>query len=259
MPDENDLRRMLGAADAPNTIDTARVLARSRRRRLPAQFAAGTAGALVIAGVFVVGAQLAQPSQEQAASTMSDSADSAESPEASELSAGSGMQYDTDADGIKRAPAEKINLCTGTLADVAPAESGLQLDLEFPRAATAGVGAVEGTVLLTNTSSSPVTGLTAAVPAITLSQEGIVLWHSNGPVDLSAVVVDLAPGETLSYPASFTPVRCDVTDDMGESFRPDLPAVAAGDYQLSALIDFMPDGVSALELVSGPPEVITLQ
>ena len=120
-----------------------------------------------------------------------------------------------------------------------------------------------GTVLLTNTSDREVVGSTAATPVLTLSQNGTVLWHTNGAMVMSLVTVDLQPGESLEYSASFAPVRCDVDDDLADSFRADLPPVPAGDYQLSALIDFTADPVmqqqtTELDLVSGPLSAITL-
>jgi hypothetical protein len=105
---------------------------------------------------------------------------------------------------------------------------------------------------------------TAAAPAITVSQEGITLWHSNGAMVMSLVIVDLAPGESLEYAASFTPVLCGVEDDMAEVFRNDLPALDPGEYELSAAIDFVLDETLAADyepfayLVTGPRSTITL-
>jgi len=72
-----------------------------------------------------------------------------------------------------------------------------------------------------------------------------------------AVDVNLAPGESMVYPATFSPVVCGVEDDMGEGFREDLPAVPAGDYQVSALLDL--SGDASVELISGPAATVTLR
>lgn len=248
MPDEDDLRRLLQLTHAPNSLDAKRVVSRSRSRRLPKQLAAGALGAFVLAGVTVLAVQ----TQYTAPATMS-------AGETADQSAPASPEMST----LKRAPADRINFCAGALADLAGSQYGLQLDVLSPANAPAGAGGVPVTVRLTNTSSARVTGFTPSSPAITLSQNGIVLWHSNGPTDLSLVAVDLGPGESLDYSATFEPVRCEVADDEAESFRPDLPVVEPGEYGLSALIDFTADASMAqltteLDLVSGPVALLTL-
>ncbi|MEP6481011.1 MAG: hypothetical protein ABJA94_03280, partial [Rhodoglobus sp.] len=226
MPTEDDLRDLFASSDSPRGIDTKHVIARSRARRLPRQLAAGAIGTLAVVGIAVVGIQSILPSQ--SASTTSQAGGAA--PSAADQSAASGQEFSD-----KRAPADKINLCTGAVAEPAPSFYGLQLSVEFPPTAPNGTTPIEGMVRLTNTGSEPVTG-TAAAPAITLSQGGIVLWHSTGQATEIATPVDLAPGQWLEYPASLTPVRCDVQDDEGESFRADLPAVGPGEYDVSAAL-----------------------
>jgi hypothetical protein len=256
MPTEDDLRDMFDAERAasspsPYGIDTKRVIAKSRARRLPRQIAIGAVSTLAVAGIVVVSLPVLLP-QQSAVSTLSEGGDAA---------APSAQAFDT----MKRAPADKVNLCTGTVAEAAPSFYGLQLDVTFPAAASVGTDPVQGTVQLTNTSAVAVTGTTAPSPAITVSQGGIVLWHSNGPASDLTVAVNLAPGQSLEYPATFTPVRCDVQDDEAESFRADLPALPAGGYELSAAIDFLPGASLAqqstpgLDLVTGPRSPITLQ
>ena len=187
-------------------------------------------------------------------SPASDTAGSA--PETSGLDASSGQLYsDSVNDEIKRAPADRLNLCTGTLAEVAPSVSGLVLSVSFPDAA-AGSDSVTGTVTMTNAGTATVTGYTAASPAITLSQDSVVLWHSNGPMIELARDVALAPGESIEYSAAFSPVVCDIEDDTTESFRSGLPAAPRGQYQVSAAIDLMGDFEA--DLVTGPAQTITL-
>ena len=253
MPDEDDLRDLFAKADAPNRLDTAKIVARSRARRVPKQLAAGTLGALAVVGIVIGGVQVAQfahPISSTMVAGAGDSQSDGAVPEA----------YDT----IKRAPAEKINLCTGPLADVAPSAYGLQLDVAFPATAPVGDDSVQGMVTLTNTSATQVTGYTAAAPAITLSQDGVVLWHSNGAMIMSAVEVDLAPGESLEYGAFFVPARCGVEDDLQEAFSSDLVPVGPGTYELSAAIDFTPGSFALADstgpdLVTGPRSQIVLQ
>ena len=223
-------------------------------RSFGAKIAAGSVftlalGGLIVASVLGIGS-LVRPAVSAAQADDAGSSDVAEVPAADPATA-SGSD-------IKRAPAERINLCTGTVAEVAPSESGLQLDVHFADSAKAGTDSIRGTVTLTNTGSDTVTGYTAASPALTLSQDGIVVWHSNGPMIELARDVALAPGESLEYDASFTPVVCGVDDDLAElGFAEDLPAAPAGEYQLSAMIDLLGD--STADLVSGPTSTITLE
>ncbi|MDJ0334642.1 hypothetical protein QMG83_05340 [Salinibacterium sp. G-O1] len=258
MPSEQDLRDLFASSDGPrNTIDPKRVIARSRGRRLPRQIVAGAAGALAIVGIATVAVQTSQFSS-PAMMTSQGEADSGPSIEA-------GAPQESSDSAIKRAPAERLNLCEGSLAEAAPSFYGLQLDVAFPAEAPAGTDPVMGTVRLTNTSSTRVMGYSNATPALTLSQDGVVLWHSNGPMIMSLAIIDLEPGASMEYQSSFTPVRCEVADDLEASFRDELPAVPAGEYDLSAAIDFTADSsmirpdTPELDLVGGPLSPITLR
>lgn len=246
--DKSNIHKLFSAEEKPlGSIDTASVIRRSKARRLPMQIAMGGAVALAAGGLLFGGAQLFGANRPVAESAAVSDSDSGAETAPDDLAAGGGA--------IKRAPAEKTNFCTGTLAEVAPAASGLELTVDFADAA-AGSDRVTGTVTLTNTGAAPVSGYTGSTPAITVSADGIVKWHSNGPTDLNQVTVDLAPGESLEYAASFEPVECGIEDDSAAEFRDGLPALPAGDYEVSALIDFMGDAPA--ELVSGPAETITL-
>lgn len=249
---DSDLRDLFAASDAPaSAIDTKAVITRARRRRLPRQIGAGAVGALAIAGIAVIGIPLTQLAPDTSVSTMESAPDE-----------GSASNSALE---IKRAPAERLNLCTAPVAEFVPNTSGLRLEVVFPEVAPTGTAPILGEVNLTNTGSTYVTGSTAPTPAITVSQGGVVLWHSNGPVDASAVEVALAPGETLKYAASFVPVRCGVDDDLAEQFRPDLPPLVPGTYRVTAAIDFLPsvpvgDGSTpGLDLVMSEADAIDLE
>lgn len=253
MPTEDDLRQLLAAADAPNRIDAKQVIRRSRARRLPKQIAAGAGGALVLASVTVLGVQSIDltPGQDSAAPMMSQES------EASDASTGAA---DESAFAAKRLPADRINLCGFPLMDTSPSQFGLVLDVAFPATAPADAASIDGTVIMTNTSDEPVTGTIFVAPSITLSQDGMTLWHTNNP-EFAETAVDLAPGAALQFPVSFEPVRCEPQDDELESFRPGLPPVGPGDYELSAALDFspaVPTATTELDLVTGPRSPITL-
>lgn len=255
MPTEDDLRNLFASADAEGGgVDVKRAISRARARRLPRQLAAGAVGGLALTGILVVGIQTSLTPNLSTSTVQGEAL-------APETAPAAGAANDS---AVKRAPAEKINLCGGPLAEVAPSQSGLRLDVAFPATAAIAPGTVTGTVTLVNTTSERITGTTAGAPTVTLSQGGSVLWHSNGAIDLAARIVDLGPGESLEYAASFVPVRCDTADETGDAFRSDLPAVSPGDYGLSAAIDFQPDApaadglVSGLELVTGPVTPVRL-
>ncbi len=246
-PNITDLFRSAKGAPSGKSIDTQAVIRRSRRRRLPKQLGAGGVYSLAIAGIGVTGVMAVgnlRTGTEQSTLFESDS-------DVGDFSAGSPADQEA-----LRAPAEKLNLCGGPLAEVAPSSTGLELTVDFPDAVT-GAEMVEGSVTLTNNGSERVTGYSAPLPAITLSQNGIVVWHSNGPMIMSVEEVDLAPGESRQYAAFFEPVVCATEDELGEGFRAKLPAAPAGEYQVSAALELV--GEQPTELITGPAETITLR
>ena len=246
MASEPNLRHLFDAPQPTSVIDVASVVRRSRARRLPKVLGVTGVSVLAIGGLVFGGVQvLGLP----AASNIAGSAPAADSPMMSEAG-DSAFSDDT-----KRAAAEYLNLCAAPLAEVAPSPTGLMLSVSFPDA-SAGSSVVEGTVTMTNTGTETLVGYTAAAPAITLSQDSVVLWHSNGPTTQEAREVTLAPGASMDYAASFSPVVCAAEDDSRESFRTDLPVAPAGEYQVSAAIEFM--GEFDAELITGPASTVSL-
>lgn len=256
-PTEDELRAALQGGNPSGEIDLDAVLRRSRRRRRPRVLLAGAAGVLAVAAIVVPVSVSAINGQGFGVSSTASGADTAAEPEAATGESGDSGDSAYSDQALQRAPADKLNLCTGALSGVAPAESGLVLTVAAVEAAATET-AIPVVVSLTNTGNERITGTTAANPAITLSREGITLWHSNGPQIMMAVVVDLAPGASMQYETTFEPVVCGIADDEGESFRTDLPAAGPGDYGLSAALDLLSDnGVS--ELITGPVTPITLR
>ncbi len=254
MHTEQQLREALHGAPVERALDAEPLVRASARRHRGRQVAVGGITTLAVVGIgagSVAGIRSLVP-----ATTVVGAASSSVGPQRDAESGGSAV-----APGSKRAPADRINLCGGSLAEVAPAESGLVLTPHFPASASASSTTIEGTVTLTNTGTERVTGTTAARPAITLSQAGTVLWHSNGPMIMLAVVVDLAPGESMTYRADLSPVRCGTEDDLN-GFRPDLPSVGAGDFGVSAAIDLTRTDASGAfvsnDLITGPVSAIRL-
>ncbi len=264
MPSEDDLRKEFHHNEPGASIDLDAVLRRTRARRRPRVAAAAIVSTLAVVGI-VVPVSISLASTHTTTSVLD--AGSATAPHSAagpvrlggESTNGEGA---SGSGGVKRAPAEKINLCTGTLAEVAPADDGLVLTVS-PVDAAAGTRDIPVTVTLTNTGTTRVTGFLSPYPTVTLSRDGVVLWHSNGAVPSLAQLVDLAPGASTQFVTAFEPVVCGVADDEQESFRPVLPDAAPGAYQLSAALDFSPDPTDAAGsgnavLVTGPTSPVTL-
>jgi len=251
MASESELRDRFQEGTQPSgRIDVDAVLRRSRARRRPRIVLAGAGSVLAIAAIAVPAALGSFSTSATDTALISGGGDSAE------YSAPGAADGDAQA-AYDRPPAEKLNLCSAPVAEVPPAENGLVLSVE-PVTASAVDRGIPTIVTMTNTGTEAVSGTTAGLPAMTLSQGGITLWHSNGPQTMIAIPVELAPGESLQYPATFEPVRCNVEDDSAETFREDLPAVGAGLYQLSAAIDFTRNDGSFIDLVTGPAVRVSL-
>lgn len=243
MTTETELRELLQAhaglepSDA-GRLDVASVIRRSRRRRLTRQ--AATAGVLTLAlAGFGVGAVTGLHSLIPQASTMG----SASIPDiAKNLSS----------------PAGPPGRCGASPVPATPNPLGLVLTVDFSDS-PADAKRIEGTVTLTNTGTQRITGSTAIQPVLTVSQAGVVLWHSNGFMNLPARFVDLSPGQSMVYPAFFTPVRCTAAEG-SLSFSSTLPPLSPGRYQVSAAIALTADGGGGAHyLITGPPATIRLQ
>ena len=258
MPTEDELRQWFQTAgsEAPGRrVDTATVIRRSKRRRLPGQLAAGGVVTLAVAGLSVgsiAGIRTLLPRTVNDASISSGDMGNRE---------GGPLAPQPDDSAVGRVAAEGLNLCGEEVASVPEAESGLVLTPHFPASAPAGAP-IAGTVTLTNTGTTPINGTTAVRPVMTLSHDGVTLWHSNGPMIMMARVVALEPGQSIQYSASVTPVRCAAEDDLN-GFRDDLPALEAGQYLVSAAIDITLEKSGAAgtvaQLVTGPAQSIALE
>ena len=244
---------MRDVGDAPGEIDVASVIRRARVRRLPRVLAVGGAACLAIAAI-AVPVSLSMLGGAAGTTFVASDAEDAGGADGAAPEAESGK-----ADTMLRVAADQLNLCGAPLAEAAPNPEGLELSID-PIDAPADAVSIQTMVTLVNNGSDAIRGTTPGSPALTLSQGGIVLWHSNGPVAMIAVEVDLEPGESLQYAASFQPVRCAPEDDQSaEGFRAGLPPVGPGTYELSAAIDLTPLDGSAATLVTGPTTPVILR
>ena len=252
MPTESDVKSMFaGSAPTLAPIDLQRVLRRSSRRRIGHQVAIGGATTLAVAGLGVAsfsGIRGFAPSTASVDGALS--IDPVPTDGGIPVPSAEGPAPDG---GLHYAPATKLNLCGGTLAEVAPSSSGLVVSATFDPA-DASAALITGTVSLTNSGSAPISASSGVSPVITLSKDGRVLWHSNGPMIAMARSITLAPGESTSYEASFAPVTCEVADDEAASFRENLPHVAPGVYQVSAALEVLRTGDNTAQL---PPDLVT--
>jgi hypothetical protein len=227
-------------------IDLTSVVRRSRRRRAPRLVAAGGAFSLAAVGIVVAGVQgvgglrSLTPAVESAGGVPESASDQAASMPS----------------GAPAGPADLVNPCGGSLA-AATDFPGLSLTTDFPAEAGSASGPVQGTVILTNTGDKTVAATSPAVAPVTLSQDGRVLWHTNGPMILSLADISLEPGQSYSWPASFSPIRC-ADESALEADPATLPSVKPGLYQLSAAIDLTFADGSTLQFV-GPPANISLR
>ena len=276
MPTESELRAMLESTMLESTepsgkLDAARIIRRSKARRLPAQIAAGGTFVLAVAAIGVLGFTGVLDSTTTNGGVAFESAESADSAQDAESAPDNGTQTELGAEsgpaeGKERLSAEELNPCGEPVTKVAPHPRGLTLTVDFPEQAPAETD-VTGTATLINNGDEPVSGTTAASPVITVADSGVVVWHTNGFMTMQAVIVDLEPGESLEYQVTLSPVRCGPEDEIAGSFRADLPALEPGEYTISAAIGFLPDSPhdagsgseASFDLIGGPASSIELR
>jgi hypothetical protein len=232
MPVDPGLHEFLRSAteDAPTVIDTAAVIRRSKAKRLPRQIGLATAYVAVAAGIFA-GAMFGLTHIPFSTSGGSESAatrgqhDVAPTPATGD-SAGKG------------ALAAWFPVC-GTAPKVSAAAAGrLAATVTFPDAAS-GSHRVLGTVTVTNTGSTTIRGTSDYSPIMSLLRSGNVVWHSNPSSVDPSQAFSLAPGQFMTFTASFSALRCTAQNESsdGGPLASTLPALAAGSYDLIAQID----------------------
>jgi hypothetical protein len=243
MPTEAELRILFHDAPVPlGTLDTAAVIRRSRRRRLPQQVGAGSVLTLAVAGIGVASFNGLQGLAPMGASeTLADAPASESQSESWQGADGAGSWVDSGT-SLRQTSCE-----TAPVADARVAE-GITLTPAFPAVASAGE-TVAGTITLTNTGSERIVGV-AVHPTVTLARSGERLLYNDRGVDETSI--DLAPGESISLPHSFDAVDCDARGDSAGT------PLEAGTYSLSVGLELRPDA-GRPRLVSGPASAITLR
>ena len=250
MPTESELRDELHGDDGPTgSIDLDRVIRRARARRTPrvAAIAAGSVLAVAVIAVPVTVSAVGMRTVFSAADSGGSAVDGGVAPE---------KNFDTGGSGGAAASAATLTRCGDPLPATAPAKNGLIISVT-PLTTPAGTSDVPVTVRLTNSGSARVQGVTASEPIVTISENGVVVWHSNGAMDSSARVIDLEPGMATTYDTHIRAVRCTAGDEGGTGFPSDLPALSGGTYTLSAAIDVSGEaGSPSWVLVTGPTSTL---
>lgn len=258
--DPNGIRGGLKrAADgaAPRAIDLDAVLTASRARRRAGRTSvvgAGSAAATLLAvGGLVMGLQGTGLLSTTAGSDP-DSAITAESPMQAREESADGFASETSL-----APPEKVNPCGAPVAEATDAAAGSLSVAVEPIAAvpTGGVGSARVTV--TNPGSATVAGEVRIAPAMTIADDGVTVWHSNGAVSPATIPVALAPGESIQLEGRVEAVACTAAEEVAEAFPPGLPPLTPGPYAVTAIVVFVADGTSAPEYLIAPLAPLTVQ
>jgi hypothetical protein len=252
MPSDSDLRRRFQEGTQPRgEIDLEAVLRRARARRRPRVVIAAASSVLAITAI-AVPAVLVNGLPGIGTGDQVLSAGDAAAPESAGGAAGTSDTQLTD-------PAARIlNLCGSEVVSPAPAPNGLTVAVD-PVTASPGQHDIPVTVTLTNAGTSSIFGSTAAAPSLTLSRDGVTVWHTSEAADGAARVVDLGPGESMTYQTTFDAVLCGAGEDADLVTPGTLPAAPAGSYLLWAMIELTHDDGSAVDLVSGPAVAVTLR
>jgi len=250
MRTETDLRDLLRSVDSSgvDSPDLRTVIARSKRRRLPRQLGMGGAVALAVGGISVVGIQ--NVASFTAAPHIAAEDSSVDSPDSAGRESGPNM-------AMERAPLEKLNLCGGPLAEVGAGTTGLVVTAGFPDAA-AGATELAGTVTLRNTGPQTMSATMNTAPVVTITRDGVVVWHSTG-LSNEMTRLELAPGGSIGVASSLTPAECARDDELADGLRSGLPPLPAGRYGVSAAVEITPDTTGIPEIATGPETVIELR
>jgi hypothetical protein len=233
-----DLKRAADAA-TPRPVDVDAVLAASRSRRRARRTAvvtgAGAVAAVLVVGGLVFGLQRPGGGATTAdAPVVSESAGSAET--APEIAGGESAD---DAAGIRLAAPEALNSCGAPVVEATDAAgSPLAATVAVPDGAVPPGATRPVTVTVTNPGTEPVTGALSSVPAITVADGGVTVWHTSGTSDPGSRPVALAPGESLTLTGEVTASRCDAEDEQGGPLPADLPPLGSGHHAIGAVLWF---------------------
>lgn len=262
--DPNGIRDGLKrAADgaAPRAIDLDAVLTASRARRRSGRTAvvgAGSAAATLLAvGGLVMGLQgtgLLSTTAGSDSDSDSDSASIAESPMQAREESADGFASDASL-----APPEKVNPCGAPVAKATDAAAG-SLSVAVEPIAVVSTGRVgSARVTVTNPGPATVAGEVRIAPAMTIADDGVTVWHSNGAVSPATIPVALTPGESIQLEGLVEAVSCTAAEETAEAFPPGLAPLTPGAYGVTAVVVFVADGTSVPEYLIAPLAPLTVE
>jgi hypothetical protein len=241
--DESEIRSRLVDSAVPTTaIDANAIISRSNSRRRARLFAVGTVGVLAAASLVFAGVTTFPRTDDLTAGTIM--ADESSTSTESEAGADTAESFATaeDLTGAKT--------CAAIIPSTAASPYGLAVELEIPSPVTAS-GSAFGTVRLTNTSNTAVTGTSASVPDVNLTRDSVSISHSPDAQILSTIPVNLQPGQSIEFAISIAIYDC-TTINMGGMIEP-------GTYAVSTSLAFAPTDPNvgeAAEVRSAPSTIV---
>lgn len=241
MATESDLRDLLRGPDPEGRgeIDLDAVLSRTRRRRRPRVIAAQALGSVALVGVLGTAVVVAIPRadtgvQMTAEDAVAGSDEAATAPFADE----DALRWMPDACGApvtEQVSTPGLTLEMSIVTTYEPQER------------------IPVTVTLRNDGPDRLVGTSGRSPSVSFARDGLVVWHSYATQDASARVVDLAPGESMTFEAFFDRVICGTEDDLiMDDPQRDLPVAPPGQYELRAVLVVATDAGATL-LAASPP------
>jgi hypothetical protein len=245
---ESDLRDLLRGPEPEGRgdIDLDAVLSRTRRRRRPRVIAAQALGSVAIVGVLgtavIVGGPLADRGVMMSAEDTGVGADGA-----GEAIAESGDAPYVDQDALKWMP----DACGAPVTE-AVSSPGVTLEMSLVTIFEP-EQRIPVTVTLRNDGPDPLVGVTSPWPHVSLARDGLVVWHTYSTQEAIGRVVDLAPGESMTFETYFDGVICRTEDDlMMDDPQNGMPDAPPGRYELRAVVVVATDAGETLVAVSPP-------
>lgn len=245
MSTESDLRDLLKGPDPEGRgdIDLDAVLSRTRRRRRPRVIAAQALGSVALVGVLGTAVVIAIPRADQDVQMTAEDA-----------AAGSDEAATAPFDGDSR---WMPDVCGASATDPVASDT-LALDITIPTTIDSDER-VPVTITLRNDGPDRIVGSSGSAPYVSLASDGIVVWHSYAIQDASARVVDLDPGESMTYESYFERVVCATEDDLVMDDQDGaLPLARPGDYELRAVIVVATEA-GDIVLATAPPHPVEIR
>jgi hypothetical protein len=233
---ESDLRDLLRGPDPEGRgeIDLDAVLTRTRRRRRPRVIAAQAFGSVALVGVLGTAVVVSIPRADTGVQMTAEDAGAGSDEAATAPLA--------DEDALKWAP----DTCGAPVTDVVSSD-GVTLELSIETIFEP-EERIPVQVTLRNDGPDRLVGTSSPWPHVSLARDGIVVWHSYQTQEDIGLIIDLAPGESLTLDTYVDRVICGSEDDLiMDGPQNDMPAAPPGQYELrTVLVVTTDDGTSYL-------------